>query len=88
MDFREGVPEEVTHELRKLKDMDAIQMEMGRGVVGAGLVQRKNREAQCLRISWPYRGAQDSSLWLECSLKAEKIKENPLRLGHQGLGCT
>lgn len=66
VDFREGVPEEVTHELRKTKGVDVIQIEMERGVVGTGLFQRKKREAQCLEISWPYRGAQDSSLWLEC----------------------
>lgn len=51
VDFRESVPEEVTHELRKLKGVDVvIQMEMGRGVVGTGLFQGKKREAPCLEI--------------------------------------
>lgn len=45
VDFREGVPEEVTHELRKTKGVDVIQIEMERGVVGTGLFQRKKRES-------------------------------------------
>lgn len=39
--FREGVPEKVTHQVRELKGVGVIQMEMGRGVVGIGLFQRE-----------------------------------------------
>lgn len=41
VDFREGVPEKVTHQVRELKGAGVIQMEMGRGVVGIGLFQRE-----------------------------------------------
>lgn len=45
VDFREGVPEEVTHKLRALKGMDIIQMEMGRGVVGLDCSREREKRA-------------------------------------------
>ena len=52
VDFREGVPEEMTHKLRGQKDVDGIQMSMGRGEVGLDCSREKKacREAQYLGI--------------------------------------